>query len=116
MLESRVERRLVDKFKDVGIELLKFKTPSRRDVPDRLGLLENATTIFVEVKRPGEELRKKQLLYCKDLCKKGYIVFVIDNTGMINELVTEAIRLSKRSNPIRYHETIRWYLHRDGTR
>lgn len=116
MIESTVERRLVTNFKKAGIELLKFKTPSRRDVPDRICFLDDAVTVLIEVKKPGETLRKKQLLYCKGLVAKGHFVFVIDNTGMVNGLITEVLRLSEKSYRLRLKKTIHWFIYRDGVR
>ena len=114
MLESSVERRLVNEFKSVKIELLKFKTPSRNDVPDRICFLNDGITIFIEVKRPGETPRKKQLLYMRGLADQGHYVFVIDNTGKVNDLVSAVLRLSKEGHRLRPPQTIRWFIHRDG--
>lgn len=58
-LERDVENRLKDKIESIGGLCLKFTSPSRRGVPDRM-IIYKGVVCFVEVKKPGESLRPLQ--------------------------------------------------------
>lgn len=90
MLEKSVERMLRD-----GIEArvpkarcLKFVTPGFTGVPDRIILLPGAETVFVELKRPGQVERQRQLFVQAGLRKLGFKVFsAVDSPEKVQEVI-----------------------------
>lgn len=95
MRERTVEKALVRKGKQRGIKFYKFKTPSRKDAPDRIAFLDGGWTIFVECKRPGEVPRFTQAKFIQTLRKAGHIVYVLDDTSKVDELLDEIIQIPK---------------------
>lgn len=60
MRESKIEKFLCDKIKELGGIPYKFTSPGRRSVADRLCVLPQGHILFVECKAPGEELTDAQ--------------------------------------------------------
>ena len=60
MTEKQVEAYLVKRVKELGGLCLKFTSPSRVGVPDRVCILPRATVFWVEVKKEGGELSVRQ--------------------------------------------------------
>ena len=58
--EQQIEKKLVEKVKQVGGMALKFVSPGNSGVPDRLVLIAIGKIAFVEVKAPGEKPRPLQ--------------------------------------------------------
>ena len=67
MLEETVESRLVNGVEAKGGECLKFVSPGRKGVPDRIVLL-NGHVIFVETKAPDGKLKSWQAR-CHDMLR-----------------------------------------------
>lgn len=87
MLEKTIERKYANAIKFFGGLCLKFVSPGRRNVPDRLVLLPMTAAeaiivakymYFVEFKRPGQKPRKAQEREFERLRAMGYRVDVID--------------------------------------
>ncbi|MGP4073141.1 VRR-NUC domain-containing protein [Piscibacillus sp. B03] len=87
MRERDVERYLKTKIESLGGLCLKFESPGYSGVPDRLCLLPKGKLFFVEVKRPGETLRKLQEKRRKDFQALGHQVYVVDSKESINQLI-----------------------------
>lgn len=85
-LESAVERRLVSYVESVGGVAYKFSSPANRGVPDRLCLMPCGEIFFVEVKRPGEQLRALQRHVHKRLEALGARVRVWDGSTPVEEV------------------------------
>lgn len=75
MLEKEIERHLRDGVKALGGWCLKLTCPGFTGMPDRLILLPGGSMCFVELKRPGEVERQRQLFVQKRLRKMGFVVF-----------------------------------------
>jgi hypothetical protein len=60
MRESRIEKYLRQQCREAGYECLKFKSPGRRAVFDRVVRLPQGKTLWIEVKRPGKRLTQAQ--------------------------------------------------------
>ena len=58
--KQQIEKKLVEKVKQVGGMTLKFVSPGNSGVPDRLVLIAIGKIAFVEVKAPGEKPRPLQ--------------------------------------------------------
>jgi hypothetical protein len=92
--ESEVEGHYVGTIKDQRGLPLKFASPGRRGVPDRLSLFnipeEHRAIVeryvrFAEIKRPGEEPRPDQLREHQRLRDMGFRVDVFDTKESIDE-------------------------------
>lgn len=95
--ESEVEGHYVGAIKDRGGLPLKFASPGRRGVPDRIALLpvpaEHRALVaryvrFAEIKRPGEKPRAEQLREHQRLRDMGFRVDVYDTKESIDESET----------------------------
>ena len=53
MRERDIERYLVERVKALGGMCIKFTSPNRRGVPDRIVMLPGGVLHWVELKRPG---------------------------------------------------------------
>ncbi|WP_315067725.1 hypothetical protein [uncultured Clostridium sp.] len=60
MEENRVERRLVMRVEEIRGKAYKWNPLGVKGVQDRIVLLPDGRTIFVELKAPGEKPRKLQ--------------------------------------------------------
>lgn len=67
MRESAIERHLVSVVHKLKGECLKFTSPGRRHVNDRLVLLSYGRVWFIELKRPGAKPRPGQVRFHKRL-------------------------------------------------
>lgn len=84
MRESKIEKALCDRVKELGGLCEKFTSPGRRSVPDRLITLPGNKIIFVELKATGKEPTKLQE---KDHVRRralGCDVRVINDIGDVN--------------------------------
>lgn len=59
--ESWIEQALVREVKKRGGLALKFVSPGRVGVPDRIVLIPGGRCVFAEIKAPGKKLRKLQI-------------------------------------------------------
>jgi hypothetical protein len=73
MLESQLERKLVEWCRKEGILTYKFSSPSHRGVPDRIFLYEERT-MFLELKRAGNKPTALQLRELATLQEAGFAV------------------------------------------
>lgn len=88
MKESEIERADAERIKSAGGQSLKFVSPGRNHVPDRISLMpippEHREIVakyfqFTEYKKPGEKPRPGQLREHERLRAMGYQVNVIDS-------------------------------------
>ena len=79
MLEKDIERLFCERVAALGGMALKFTSPQRRNVPDRLVLLPGGVAAFVELKAPGKKPTQGQLREHERLRMLGHRVDVIDN-------------------------------------
>ena len=84
MRESVVERHLVAVVRKLGGECLKFTSPGRRHVPDRVVLLPGGRVWFIELKAPGAKPRLGQVRFHAMLAKLGCRCVVLDTKEKIN--------------------------------
>ena len=77
--ESTIETKFVATCRRYGGEALKFTSPGRRGVPDRLVQWPGGVTTYAELKRPGEDLSPAQVLEVKRMRDLGMVVFVVHN-------------------------------------
>jgi len=89
MSEQQIEKKLVEKVKQVGGMAFKFVSPGNSGVPDRLVLIAIGKIAFVEVKAPGEKPRALQVRMINKIRKLGFKVYVLDDVKMIGEIINE---------------------------
>ena len=85
--EKAIERHLIRVCRENGFLCLKFVSPARGGVPDRIVITPTAGTVFVEVKRPRADLERRQRLMHAKMRRFGGEVHVVDNTTAVDELV-----------------------------
>jgi hypothetical protein len=79
MLEKDIEQRVSDYAKRLGWRSMKFTSPNRRSVPDRIFTRFPAHIIFIEFKRLGMTPTKAQWKEILTLREEGFAVFVVDS-------------------------------------
>lgn len=87
MREKWIEQQLVKATKGMGGLAIKMSSPGFDGMPDRLILLPNGKTGFVEVKAPGKKLRPLQEKRKKQLESLGFLVFCLDDTKQIRNVL-----------------------------
>lgn len=88
MLENKVENHLRKKVEEIGGKAFKFSSPGNNGVPDRV-VLYKGQSYFVELKRPGEELRPLQRVVSKKFKRLGFKVYVIDSYEAVDSFIKE---------------------------
>lgn len=89
MNEKLIERKLRESVKKLGGLALKFSSPYHRGMPDRIVLMPQGRTYFVELKTTGKkptELQKKALA---ELRAMGFNVCIIDSQESLNNFLEE---------------------------
>ena len=91
--ESAVERHLVQRCAEIGVLCLKFTSPGHVGVPDRVLMGHDAngdaTTLFVEVKRPDEVPRPFQVHMITRMRDHGQHVVGADSKSEIDALIRD---------------------------
>ena len=96
MKESDVEKYLVKVVRSLMGDTRKVKWIGRPHAPDRVvmlpfrgGSLDDGSTIWVELKRPGGKAHAGQLREHARMRKLGQTVVVLDTIGAIDEWASE---------------------------
>lgn len=87
MRESDVESYLKKNIERVGGLCLKFVSPGRAGVPDRICLMPNGIHFFAEVKAPGKKLRPLQQKCKKDFEGLKHPVRIVDSKEAVDLLI-----------------------------
>ena len=79
VLETDVENAVCRYARARGLLALKFASPNRRSVPDRIFLGPGAAVFFIEFKRPGvTKATEAQLREHERLRRLGFVVHVVN--------------------------------------
>ncbi|SDT85792.1 VRR-NUC domain-containing protein [Schaalia radingae] len=89
MREKTVEQKLALAVKQRGGLPLKFTSPSYAGVPDRLILLPDGHSAFIEVKAPGQHPRPLQQRRIHQLQALGQRVYTISHPNQIRSVLDE---------------------------
>jgi hypothetical protein len=89
MRESTLERRLVREVEHIGGRAPKWVSPGNRGVPDRIVILPNGRTVYVEMKAPGKPLEPLQVRWSTILQRMGHRVYKIDSVEGIEKFISE---------------------------
>lgn len=84
--ERDIEKRLKKRIKEEGYEIRKVKWIGRAHAPDRL-VMGRLTSIWIEVKKPGEKVRMGQKREHERMRDAGLQVDVIDSFAGVEELI-----------------------------
>jgi hypothetical protein len=87
--EKHIEQKLVRAVRAAGGIAIKLISPSFDGMPDRLLLLPGGRMAFVEVKAHGMKSRPLQLKRHEILRWLGFKVYVIDDEGQIQPVLSE---------------------------
>lgn len=89
MREKTIEQKLCQAVTAAGGWAVKLNTTTAAGLPDRLLLMPKGTAAFVEVKAPSKKPRPLQRVQMEKLRKLGFPVFVLDDPGLIPEIIEE---------------------------
>ena len=87
MRERSIEEALVKEVSFVGGLCLKFVSPGRRGVPDRVCLFPGGRVVFVELKQRGKAPKPDQKVFLAHLEGLGVEVYVVDDVSQIRGVV-----------------------------
>ena len=88
-LEQALERKLRLEVKARGGLALKFVSPGRVGVPDRLVLIPEGRVYFVELKAPGKSMSPKQVKIATVFGQLGHQVWVLDRLEKVEVFIKE---------------------------
>ncbi|MFJ2420676.1 VRR-NUC domain-containing protein [Streptomyces brevispora] len=89
--EGAIEDYLLTQCRANGFLCLKFVSPARGGVPDRI-VIAPGGTVFVEVKRPGGQLRKLQRITHAKLRRHGAEIHVVDDKPSVDEFIAHLLK------------------------
>ena len=87
MNEKYIERKVAEAVKVKGGMALKFVSPGRIGVPDRLILMRGGKLAFAELKSTGMKMRSIQIKRKRELEELGFKVYCIDKVEQIGEMI-----------------------------
>ncbi|MCG7948058.1 MAG: VRR-NUC domain-containing protein [Candidatus Thiodiazotropha taylori] len=91
MRERDVEKYLREEIQKLGGECLKWVSPGRSGVPDRIIMVPGDKARFVEVKPPGGKPTTLQKRMHRRLITLGQHVAIVDSKEAVDEYVAELI-------------------------
>lgn len=89
MRERTIEKRFTDEVAKHGGKALKFVSPGHNGVPDRIVLLPDGRTVYVELKAPGKPLRPLQAKWAKTLTSMNHVHYKIDSHKDTDRFIAE---------------------------
>lgn len=89
MRESKIEAELRRQVRAAGGDCLKFVSPGRAGVPDRLVIMPGGWCAFVECKRPGARASRRQPRAHDQLAALGVPVYIVDSFEAVCDTVAE---------------------------
>lgn len=92
MLEKNLEKKIVNKAKQLGFLSYKFVSPSQKGVPDRIFINKIGKIFFIEFKSEKGKLTKLQEKKILELTINKSQVFVVDNEKLGLEILTKFMK------------------------
>ncbi len=89
MLEKNLEKKLTTIIKKHGGQCWKLTSPGTAGVPDRIAILPNGKTIFIELKAPNKKPRPLQTRQQQKLKNLGHHTLTINHPDQIQKLDQE---------------------------
>ena len=90
--EKAIEAYLVRRVKEMGGLCLKYSNPNTAGYPDRLCVMPEGRTFWVELKSKGEKSRLLQLARMDSLKRRGNQVYTVSSREMV-DVVLELYKL-----------------------
>ena len=84
--EKAIERYLVTVVKHLGGVCLKYSNPTMVGYPDRVALLPEGRTVWVELKSKGESPKAIQQVRFSQMAKIGHRVYVCGSKKKVDEV------------------------------
>lgn len=88
--EKYLEKKLTEGLHSLGVWCEKYTNPFKAGYPDRLCITKGGNVFWVEVKTPGEKLRKLQMIRKAELKAIGSPVFVVDSEESLEKVLSFA--------------------------
>ena len=106
--EAQIERYLFNEIRKLKGIAYKFTSPGHAGVPDRIILLPNGITVFVELKKETGRLSALQIETIKSLQNNNIEVYVLYSKEEVDDFIKFIkIRLSKKQPKLKANQTIR---------
>lgn len=86
--EKAIERYLADRVKALGGVCLKYSNPGMTGYPDRLCVMPEGKTIWVELKSRGRKPEALQEVRFRQLASLGHRVYVCDSREKVDEVLS----------------------------
>ena len=90
--EKAIEAYLVRRVKEMGGLCLKYSNPNMAGYPDRICVMPEGRTFWVELKSKGEKSRLLQLARMDSLKRRGNQVYTVSSREMV-DVVLELYKL-----------------------
>lgn len=87
MKETKLEQYLVKEVKKQNGLCLKWIAPGTKGVPDRIVVMPNGKTYYVELKQPKGRIDPLQKYMHRQLEERGHKVYVLWTKEQVNEFV-----------------------------
>ena len=87
--EKAIERYLFDSVKMAGGVCLKYSNPNMAGYPDRVAIMPNGVTVWVELKSQGKKPSKLQVIRIESMKQLGHKVYVIDSKQGVDLMMSE---------------------------
>jgi len=97
MRETSIETRLINRVENLGGMCKKWVSPGWNGAPDRICFFPHGIVYYIELKRPGKDLRKKQAYRRDQLQALGHKVKMINTYEGIEEFIEEVTNEMERS-------------------
>ncbi len=86
--EKAIERYLADRVKALGGVCLKYTNPGMTGYPDRLCVMPEGKTVWVELKSKGRKPEALQEIRFRQLASLGHPVYVCDSREKVDEVLS----------------------------
>lgn len=91
MRETQLEKKARLAVERIGGKMPKWVSPGNRGVPDRIAILPDGLTVYVEMKAPGKPLEPLQRKWRKELLAMGHRHYKIDSEEDIERFIQEVM-------------------------
>lgn len=91
MKESDIEKYLKQQVTKLNGLCLKWTSPGTRGVPDRIIIMPQGKTYYVEMKQTKGALHPLQIYFHKQMKRLGHEVYVLWSKSEVDEFISEVV-------------------------